>query len=103
MINLSKTAVLGKCVKNWDAFYASNYEWLYQSFLASSKNTILAKNLTDRIMTKMVLTHPDIVADNNVKACRKYVAMMFPYMGISVDKSKSLSAGRLLNLYYNPN
>ncbi len=103
MIDLNKTAVLGKCVKNWDAFYASNYEWLYRAFLESSKNTLLAKNLTDRMMTKLVLMHPDIVAENNVKACRRYVAMMFPYMGISVDKSKNLNAGRLLNLYYSPN
>lgn len=103
MMNLKSTQVLGQCVSNWDEFYATNYGWLYDSFLNSSKNSILAKGLTDRILTQLVLMHPDIVADNDSAACRKMISLMFPYMDISVDKSKDLNAGRLLSLYYNPN
>lgn len=103
MIDLNKTSALGRCVKNWDVFYNSNYAWLYQSFLSSTQHTIIARNLAERALTQMVLTYPEIIADNDSKAFRHYISILYPYMAMSVDKSKGVNAGRLLQLFYHPN
>ena len=103
LTNLRNTEALGNCVHNWDTFYNTNYEWLYTTVLDIAKNTIVAREMTEKIMTHLVLAHPEIIAENNVEACQKFVAVLFPYLGITVDREKVLNAGRLLHLYYNPN
>jgi len=103
MTNLSNTEALGNCVHNWEAFYEANFAWLYATALDIVKNTLAAKEMTERIMAHLVLSHPNIIAENNVEECQKFVAVLFPYLGVSADRKKELSAGRLLSIYYNPN
>ena len=103
MTDLFNTEAMGDCVQNWDAFYKSNYAWLYATTLDIAQNTIIAKQMADKILAHLVLSHPDIIVENNVEECQRYVALLFPYLGQSVDRKKELSAGRLLNVYYNPN
>lgn len=103
MTDTKKTELIGSCINNWDQFYKSNYKWIYQSALELSGNTLVAKTLADKFMTKVILSDPQIVVNNDVEACKTKMAIIFPYLGKGVSKNKTLSAGRLLNIFYRPN
>ncbi len=103
MTNSNSTHLMGRCVNNWDTFYKSNYSWLYKSLLKCTKNSLSAKSIAERILTNLVLTHPEIIANNDVRACKIFVSVIFPYIGVQVERSKKLSAGRLLHIFYHPN
>jgi len=71
------TEVIGNTIEAWDQFYADHFQWIY--------------------------TDPEVLINRDVEKCQGHLAVFFPYLGIMVNPKKNLNAGRLLNLYYNPN
>ncbi len=103
MTKTKNSELLGDCISNWDRFYKSNYKWIYKNSLDLCGNTLVAKTLSDKFMTKVILSNPEIVINNDVEGCKSMMALLFPYLGKGVDKRRALSAGRLLNIFYTPN
>ncbi len=97
------TEVIGDSINAWDTFYKSNFEWVYQQTLEICHNTLIAKDLTDKLFVKVFFNNPEYVVENNEQAFKNELAVFFPYLGVMVDREKELSAGRLLHLYYQPN
>lgn len=103
MTNQRPTEILGNSINAWDEFYQKHYNWVYQYSLSVCHNTIAAKDLTDKLFAKIVLSNPECVVENDEAAFRSELGLMFPYLGIKVAADKTLNAGRLLHLYYQPN
>ncbi|MEL6124032.1 MAG: hypothetical protein AAFR14_09940 [Bacteroidota bacterium] len=103
MISTNQQELLGDCVQKWDSFYEANYSWIYDIVVSIVRNTLTAKTLTDKFMSQLILAVPEVVVEEDREAILKELALLFPYLGKSVSKAKELSAGRLLNIYYNPN
>ncbi len=97
------TEEIGKAIEAWDQFYADHFQWVYDNALNVCQNTLKAKELTERIFVKLFFTDPEVLIHRDVEKCQGHLAVLFPYLGIMVDPSKNLNAGRLLNLYYIPN
>ncbi len=97
------TEVIGNSINAWDEFYQNHFEWVYKQTLEICHNTLKAKELTDKLFVKVFFNNPEYVVENNKEAFRNELAVLFPYLGILVDRNKELSAGRLLHLYYQPN
>ena len=103
MTNLTTTEAIGKSINAWDDFYKAHFDWVYRQTLAACHNTLKAKQLTDRIFTKVLLSQPKVVAENDVQGLQNELGILFPYMGVRVNPDKELSAGRFLHLFYHPN
>jgi len=103
MISTKRQELIGDCINHWDQFYKSNYSWIYKCSLELCGNTLTAKTLAEKFMTKVILTNPEIVVNNDIEACKAKMAIIFPYLGNGVDRKKEVSAGRLLNIFYTPN
>ena len=97
------TEILGHSINAWDTFYSENFDWTYRQTLELCHNTLIAKVLTDKIFTKIILSNPEFIVANDRRAILKELGLLFPYLGTVVSKDKELSAGRLLHLYYQPN
>ena len=97
------TELLGQSINAWDEFYQKHFDWVYKYSLSVCHNTLKAKQLTDKIFVKVLLSNPEVVTNNSQIKLQKEIALLFPYLGLTVDSSKELSAGRLLHLYYQPN
>ena len=97
------TEVLGDSINAWDKFYRSNFKWVYQYSLDVCHNTLKAKELTDRLFVKVLLSHPEYIVENDEEALKAELGILFPYFKIRADITKELSAGRLLHMYYQPN
>lgn len=103
MTTTNNKELIGECINMYDAFHKENFDWIYKSALELSGNTLIAKSLADKMIAKLVLSSPDIIAQNNKEKCLERMALHLPYLGKGVDKKKELSAGRLLHIYYRPN
>ncbi len=97
------TEVIGNTIEAWDQFYADHFQWIYSHALDVCHNTLKAKELTEKLFVKLFFTDPEVLINRDVEKCQGHLAVFFPYLGIMVNPKKNLNAGRLLNLYYNPN
>lgn len=103
MANHIITETIGNSINAWDKFYQTHFDWVYQQSLAACHNTLKAKELTDKLFVKVLLAQPEVVVNNDLSFLKNELGIFFPYMGVSVNKNKELSAGRLLHLFYQPN
>lgn len=97
------TEIIGNSINKWDEFYQNHFEWVYKETLKICRNTLKAKEITDKLFVKAFFSNPECVAEGNKEAFKNEIAVLFPYLGVMVDLKKELSAGRLLHLYYQPN
>lgn len=97
------TESIGQSISVWDKFYQSHFEWTYKQALDICQNTLVAKTLTDKLFAKILLRNPEIIVSNDRLQIINELGLTFPYLGVMADPKKELSAGRLLNLYYQPN
>ena len=103
MTHTQPTEVLGASINAWDAFYSRHFKELYEQCLDICQNTLKAKELTDKILTKLLLADPSCVLGDKTSLVKSKLAILFPYYNVKVHEDKKLSAGRLLNLYYQAN
>ncbi len=103
MTNYQPTEILGDTINAWDDFYQNHYDWVYQYSLKSCQNTLKAKELTDKIFVKLLLSNPEYIIDNNEKAFKSELGILFPYYGMDISEKFRTDAIGLLKMYYQPN
>jgi|GEM_PF-2308706 len=97
------TEVIGDSINAWDQFYRNHFDMVYRRTLDICRNTLKAKELTDKLFVKVFFNNPEYVVENNEAGLKNELAILVPYYGLMADPNKELSAGRLLHLYYQPN
>ena len=103
MTRIEPTEVLGDTINAWDRFYQKHFDEIYTQCLEMCHNTLKAKDLTDKIFTKIFLANPASILDEKDNLLKNELAILFPYYEVTVDRKFELSAGRLLHLFYQPN
>ena len=102
MIKDQPREILGESLHHWDQFYANHYDWLYQSSLRFIRSESQAKALTQRIFTKLLLSHPEMIVNSNRESLILEIAMLYPdlkeYLGI-----QNVTVNQLMKTFYSPN
>jgi len=76
---------------------------VYRKSLEICHNTLIAKELTDKLFVKAFFNNPELIVENNARALHNEMGIMLPYHNVYVAQDKELSAGRLLHIYYQAN
>lgn len=104
MIENRPTEILGESINHWDRFYAEHYEWLYQSSLLLEGTDSKAKQLTQRLLTKLLLRHPEVVINSSKESLSMEVAIVYPDLKDLLQREDHETTSReLLHLFYSPN
>lgn len=104
MIDNKPTEILGESINHWDRFYAEHYDWLYQSSLLLEGSDVKAKELTQRVLTKLLLRHPGAVMNSSKESLLMEVAIVHPDLKDLLQREEhDTSSIELMQLFYSPN
>ncbi len=102
MINDQPQEISGESLSYWDQFYAEHYHWLYESSLKLKKSEDQARDLTQRVFTKLLLSRPEMVMRGSRESISMEIGLIYPALKDFL-KNRVVSVNDLLQDFYSPN
>jgi hypothetical protein len=104
MIDNRPTEILGESINHWDQFYANHYEWLLSTTLMVEGTEAKAKELTQRVLTKLFLSHPEAVINSSKESLCIELGILCPNLKhLLVHENSKTQTKELLQRFYSPN